>query len=144
MSHRRPVEPPRWTARSTLNQTPPTGSPEMPRTRVDVVDDTFIRAAPADIRARFDDEQWLRQVWPHLDRTVVRDRGVKGIRWQVAGAIEGEMEVWIEPYWDGAIVHHYLRGTRTSASPRNVTTRHTLRWKHAVHGLKDSLEGTSL
>jgi hypothetical protein len=54
------------------------------------------------------------------------------------------MEIWIEPYWDGAILHHYIRGTRSRRAPRNVASRHTLRWKRAVHGLKDSLEGTSL
>jgi hypothetical protein len=116
----------------------------MSRTRIDVVDDTFIRATPETIRARFDDEHWLGQVWPHLDRAVVRDRGPKGIRWRVGGQVEGEMEIWIEPYWDGAILHHYIRGTRSRRAPRNVASRHTLRWKRAVHGLKDSLEGTSL
>src|SRR5436190_21733446 len=99
----------------------------MPRTRVDVVDDTFICADPDVIRARFDDEPWLRQVWPHLHRSVIRDRGLKGIRWQVQGQVDGEMEVWIEPYWDGAIVHHYLRGSRRPRAPRNLATRHTLR-----------------
>jgi hypothetical protein len=116
----------------------------MARSRVDIVDDTFIRSTPELIRARFDDEQWLSRVWPHLDRSVVRDRGVKGISWRVSGQVDGEMEVWIEPYWDGAIVHHYVRGSRHRRSPRDVATRHTLRWKRAVHRLKDSLEGTSL
>jgi hypothetical protein len=54
------------------------------------------------------------------------------------------MEVWIEPWWDGAVVHHYVRGTRGEGAPRDVALRHTLRWKRAVHGLKDRLEGKSL
>ena len=120
------------------------GERQLSRRRVDVVDDTFIRASPEVIRTRFDDERWLGQVWPHLDRSVLRDRGPKGIRWAVTGQVEGEMEIWIEPYWDGAIVHHYVRGTRAPGAPRRVARRHTLRWKRAVHGLKDSLEGTSL
>lgn len=116
----------------------------MSRTRVDVVDDTFIRAAPESIRAPFSDSAVLQRIWPHLQTAVIRDRGLKGVRWRVDGQVVGEMEVWIEPFWDGAIVHHYVRGVRSERAPRNVATRHTLRWKRAVHGLKDSLEGTSL
>ena len=33
---------------------------------VDIVDETFIRADPFDIRAHFDDERRLAQIWPHL------------------------------------------------------------------------------
>jgi len=114
------------------------------RLRVDIVDETYIRAAPVVIRAHFDDEAWTAGVWPHLERTVARDRGVKGIRWTVTGQVVGEMEVWIEPFWDGAVVHHYVRGIRGPRGPRDVARRHTLRWKRAVHGLKDFLEGKSL
>jgi hypothetical protein len=112
--------------------------------RIDIVDDTFVDAPPAVIRAQLDDEAWARQVWPHLQREVVRDRGLKGIRWTVTGQVVGEMEVWIEPWWEGAVVHHYLRGHRQPAAPRDVAMRHTLRWKRAVHELKDRLEGKSL
>jgi hypothetical protein len=114
------------------------------RLRVDIVDETYIRADPAAIRARLDDEAWADQVWPHLERSVARDRGVKGVRWTVTGQVVGEMEVWIEPFWDGAVVHHYVRGVRGTRGPRDVAVRHTLRWKRAVHGLKDLLEGKSL
>ncbi len=112
--------------------------------RVDIVDDTYIRADPAAIRAQLDDEAWAGRVWPHLERTVARDRGAKGVRWTVTGQVVGEMEVWIEPFWDGAVVHHYVRGVRGPRGPRDVAVRHTLRWKRAVHGLKDLLEGKSL
>ena len=115
----------------------------MRQRRVDVVDDTYIRAAPDRVRRRLDDVAWCDRVWPHLTRTVQRDRGAKGVRWTVSGQVVGEMEVWIEPWWDGAVVHHYLRGTRGPRAPRDVAVRHTLRWKRAVHALKDSLEGTS-
>ena len=111
---------------------------------VDIVDDTFIRATPARIRAGLDDREWTRSVFPHLAMTVQRDRGAKGVRWRVDGQVVGEMEVWIEPFWDGAIVHHYVRGTRGARAPRDVALRHTLRWKRAVHRLKDTLEVPSL
>jgi hypothetical protein len=112
--------------------------------RVDVADDTFILADPRRVRDRLDDEAWCDQVWPHLTRRVQRDRGPKGVRWTVTGQVVGEMEVWIEPYWEGAVVHHYLRGTAGRRAPRDVAARHTRRWKRAVHGLKDCLEGNTL
>jgi hypothetical protein len=112
--------------------------------RIDIVDETFVAAPPAVIRAQLDDEAWTGRVWPHVRREVVRDRGVKGVRWTVTGQVVGEMEVWIEPWWEGAVVHHYLRGHRQPDAPRDVATRHVLRWKQAVHGLKDRLEGNSL
>jgi hypothetical protein len=62
----------------------------------------------------------------------------------VTGAVVGEMELWIEPYWDGAIVHHYVRGTRGPSAPSDVVDRHRRRWKREVHSLKDYLERTSL
>ena len=112
----------------------------MSRMRVDVVDETFIRASPERVRDQFADAAWLASLWPHLTLTVVRDRGVKGIRWGVTGQVVGDMEVWLEPWRDGVIVHHYLRGTRGERAPRNVGVRHALRWKAAVHALKDHLE----
>ena len=108
--------------------------------RIDIVDETFIRAAPQAVRDSLDDQTWTAQIWPHLDRAVTRDRGVKGVRWSVTGQVVGEMEVWLEPFRDGVVVHHYVRGTRGPRAPRDVAGRHTLRWKRAVHELKDRLE----
>jgi hypothetical protein len=109
--------------------------------RIDIVDETFIRAAPQEVRDSLDDEVWTAQIWPHLTRVVARDRGVKGVRWSITGQVVGEMEVWLEPFREGVVVHHYVRGTRGPRAPRDVATRHTLRWKRAVHALKDRLEG---
>jgi hypothetical protein len=109
--------------------------------RIDIVDETFIRASAEVVRASLDDGAWVLQVWPHLATTVTRDRGLKGVRWSVTGQVVGEMEVWLEPFRDGVVVHHYVRGHRGPRAPRDVATRHTLRWKRAVHLLKDRLEG---
>ncbi len=109
--------------------------------RVDIIDETFIRVSPDVVRATLDDEVWAARAWPHLSRRVSRDRGVKGVRWEVTGQVVGEMEIWLEPFRDGVVVHHYVRGTRGPHTRRDVATRHTLRWKRAVHGLKDRLEG---
>jgi hypothetical protein len=109
--------------------------------RIDIVDETFIRASPEVVRESLDASDWVAQVWPHLAPSVTRDRGLKGVRWAVTGQVVGEMEVWLEPFRDGVVVHHYVRGHRGPRAPRNVATRHTLRWKRAVHALKDRLEG---
>lgn len=116
----------------------------MAPTSVDIIDETYIRAAPAAIREQFDDERALARIWPHLAISLVRDRGLKGLRWRVDGAVVGEMEVWIEPFWDGAIVHHYVRGQASSSAPSDIVARHRLRWKRVVHALKDSLEDPSM
>ena len=116
----------------------------MTAARVDIVDETYLRAAPAVVRGWFDDEERLDRLWPHLRRTLVRDRGIKGLRWTVDGAVVGEMEVWVEPWWDGVILHHYVRGTRGHGAPADVGRRHQLRWKRAVHALKDRLEEATL
>ena len=112
--------------------------------RVDIIDETYLRAAPAVVRGWFDDAGRLDRLWPHLRRTLVRDRGPKGLRWRVDGAVVGEMEVWIEPYRDGVILHHYVRGSRARGAPADVAVRHQLRWKRAVHALKDVLEEGTL
>jgi len=50
------------------------------------------------------------------------------------------MEIWVEPYWQGSIVHHYVRGVRGVDAPADVRLRHVLRWKAAVSRLKDVAE----
>jgi hypothetical protein len=108
--------------------------------RVDVVDDTFVRAAPPTIREALGGPEVWASLWPHLRLTVARDRGDKGWRWTVTGQVEGDMEVWIEPWWDGAIVHHYMGGVGMPGAPADVQRRHVLRWKAWVHHLKDTVE----
>ena len=52
------------------------------------------------------------------------------------------MEIWLEPWGDGVVLHWYLR-----AAPARVVRRlereraaRVLRWKEQVHSLKDRLE----
>lgn len=115
----------------------------MSRARVDIVDETYIHAPAQTIRPTLTEPGWCANVWPHLALTVARDRGDMGVRWVVTGQVVGEMEVWLEPFRAGTIVHHYLRGTRGARAPRDVSARHSVRWKRAIHALKDRLEGTS-
>jgi carbon monoxide dehydrogenase subunit G len=108
--------------------------------RVDIADDAYIQAPPAQVAAAVADPRNHAVWWPHLTLTGLLDRGVKGQRWLVDGQIVGSMEIWVEPYRDGTIVHHYVRGLRDAAAPRDVGLRHVLRWKAAVVRLTDTLE----
>jgi hypothetical protein len=115
--------------------------------RVDLIDETFVVAAPADVaRLARDPARW-RQWWPDLDLSVFQDRGEAGVRWNVRGALAGSMEVWLEPYGDGVILHYYLRceppagrALRPRAAQREVRRR-ALAAKRIFWALKDELEG---
>lgn len=132
---------------------------------VDLVDETFIAADPASIAAVVADRDRWAQWWPDLRLTIFMDRGSKGIRWSVAGDFVGSAEIWIEPCFNGAVVHYYLRldqaprvidvtptarrspGGARQRSPR-LSDRHAARlrgeraksWKRIVWSLKDELE----
>jgi len=123
---------------------------------LDLSDDTFIAAHPAEVAAAVHDRgQWVRW-WPDLALTVSRDRGAKGVQWVVRSVAPdgaaarravswvGSMEIWLEPWGDGTIVHHYLRldpGRRLAPTAVARTKVARVRdWKLAVHHLKDELE----
>jgi hypothetical protein len=127
-------------------------------TVVDLVDETFIVTPPAALAAVVADRRRWRVWWPDLTLTVFMDRGEKGIRWSATGALVGSVELWLEPFGDGAIVHYYLRADPTvdgagaqartlPDSPRGRRTadrlrrRHALRWKQTIWALKRELEG---
>ncbi len=109
--------------------------------RVDVIDETFIDAPPAVLAEVFTDPRNIATAWPHVTARIRVARGVEGAMWTVAGVLDGEFEVWIEPWWDGAIVHHYVRAT-TTQRPRAVELAHVRRWKRFVTAVKDALEPT--
>lgn len=117
-----------------------TGQPRSRRT-VDIVDETFIRADAGAVRELLDAQSTARRAWPDLRLRVVRDRGRKGMRWTVTGAIDGEMEVWLEAWRDGVIVHHFVRGLAARGPALTAARRHSRRWKPVIHEIKDLLEG---
>jgi hypothetical protein len=121
---------------------------------VDLVDDTFLACSPAVVaRVVADPARWA-VWWPDLRLTTTRDRGAKGRQWAVQGALVGTAEIWLEPWWDGVLLHHYLRADRTArtdrvlAADRVAASRSAARerqrrarwWKSQVHRLKDELE----
>ena len=115
---------------------------------VDVADDTFVVADPAEVaRLVADPTRWVRW-WPDLRLEVTRRRGLEGVQWRVDGALVGTMEIWLEPALDGVLVHHYLRADlpRRAGRPRGRRSaererrRRALAWKLQVTALKDALE----
>ncbi|HQR79444.1 MAG TPA: polyketide cyclase / dehydrase and lipid transport [Actinomycetota bacterium] len=123
---------------------------------VDLVDETFIVVAPDVLATVVADPANWRIWWPDLQLSVFMDRGVAGQRWSVTGSLVGSLEIWIEPFADGCIVHHYLRaepsadgrtpdpwpdtpaGWRTAARHRE---RRAKAWKRTIWELKRRLEG---
>ena len=116
--------------------------------RVDLVDETFVVAEPAQVAAVVHDPARWRGWWPDLELTVFMDRGLAGIRWSVSGALHGSTELWLEPVLDGVVVHYYLRadsaGSAGSEHPGRAADRLRDRraraWKRSVNALKDELE----
>lgn len=107
---------------------------------VEIADDTFIVAAPADVAAVVADEARWRQWWPDLELTVVRDRGPAGLVWAVHGPLEGEMEIWLEPVADGVVLHCLVRADTADRHPDRHREQWTRAWKRHAHLLKDQLE----
>jgi hypothetical protein len=75
---------------------------------IQVADQTFVAAQGAAIADILAGPNNWRRWWPDLTLDVREDRGDKGIRWSVAGALAGTMEVWLQPSLDGVILHYLL------------------------------------
>ncbi len=92
---------------------------------LDLVDETFIVVPPATLAAAFADPRAWRRYWPDLELQVYTDRGDKGLRWTVTGALIGTMEVWLEPVLDGTVLHYFLRATPAGpgGAPRELGPR---------------------
>lgn len=122
---------------------------------VDLVDESFIVASPQVLAGIITQPAYQRLWWPDLELTVFMDRALLGQRWSVTGALVGSLEIWLEPFADGCIVHHYLRaepsrdaktpeplpdtpaGWRKAAALRSARAK---AWKTAVWALKAQLE----
>ncbi|HSV64825.1 MAG TPA: polyketide cyclase / dehydrase and lipid transport [Mycobacteriales bacterium] len=110
------------------------------------MDETFLVAEPAAVAAVLHEPSRWREWWPDLRLSVFQDRADQGIRWTVAGALVGSMEVWLEPFGDGVLLHHYLRADPAGrrVSPRRAGQELRRRQRHAKRvfwRVKDELEG---
>ncbi|MGY0497722.1 polyketide cyclase / dehydrase and lipid transport [Nocardia sp. FBN12] len=86
---------------------------------IQVADQTFLAAPGAAIAEVLSAANNWRRWWPDLRLDVREDRGDKGIRWTVAGALTGTMEVWLEAVPDGAILHYFLHA-EPAAEPKSA------------------------
>ncbi len=75
---------------------------------IQVADETFVCADPADVGTAVASRASWRRWWPDLSLSVVEDRGPAGHRWTVTGALTGTMEIWLEASSDGVILHYFL------------------------------------
>jgi hypothetical protein len=90
---------------------------------VDIVDETFLVVPPKIVASAFADPASWRRYWPDLTLSVYLDRGDAGLRWTVAGALVGTMEVWLEPMLDGTLLHYFLRAELPRAVEPRVIDR---------------------
>ncbi len=142
-------------------------NPDFDHIMIDIADDTVIYASTAKLNAVIRERStWVRW-WPDLKLEVYGDRGNKGLRWTVSGALVGSSEIWLESIESppaeqvATIVHYYLRANPTRSGsetqPRTVTNsareqrevhklreRHVLAWKRTIWALKDSLENSNV
>jgi len=121
---------------------------------VDLVDDTYVACSPERVAKVVADERRWGLWWPDLRLATTRDRGPKGRQWAIRGALLGTMEIWLEPWWDGVVLHLYLRadppgpvsrarradGAHAGPWATRERQRRAQQWKRHVHRLKDELE----
>jgi hypothetical protein len=111
---------------------------------VQIADETFVCADPADVGRAVADPAGWRRWWPDLRLTVVEDRGPAGQRWTVAGGLTGTMEVWLETMMDGVILHYFLHaeppGDRTQPDLAKLNHNRRVAGKRMAFEIKTRLE----
>jgi hypothetical protein len=116
---------------------------------IDIVDSTWIGAPPAAVAAAVAEPANWRRWWPDLDLVAHDWRGVKGMRWTVRLTRSGEsgsMEIWLEPAFDGVVLHYFLRldavpGRELSRTRiAKLTDFHRKRAKSTFWALGDQLD----
>ena len=62
--------------------------------------------------------------------TVVEDRGPAGHRWTVTGALTGTMEIWLEPSFDGVILHYFLHAEPSGVAAWQLAKMNLAKMNH--------------
>lgn len=115
---------------------------------IQVADETFVCADPADVGGAVADPSNWRRWWPDLRLVVVENRGPAGVRWTVTGALTGTMEVWLETCLDGVILHYFLHAEPSGASAWELARMNLAKANHdrrvagkrMAFGVKQQLE----
>jgi hypothetical protein len=97
---------------------------------IQVADQTFVAADPADVGRAVSEARSWRRWWPDLWLKVVEDRQDKGIRWAVSGALTGTMEVWLDPMLDGVILHYFLHAEPAGAAAWQLARMNVAKLTH--------------
>lgn len=97
---------------------------------IQIADETFVCADPVDVGAAVGDPARWRRWWPDLNLTVVEDRGPAGHRWSVTGAVTGTMEIWLEPSFDGVILHYFLHAEPAGAAAHELARMNLPKMNH--------------
>lgn len=109
---------------------------------IQIADETFVAADGARVGAAVADRASWRRWWPDLRLQVVEERGEKGIRWSVTGALTGTMEIWLEPSLDGVVLHYFLHAEPTGVAAWQLAKLNLAKMTHRrrVAGKKMAFE----
>jgi len=97
---------------------------------IQIADETFVAADPAEVGRAIGDPMSWRRWWPDLLLTVVEDRADKGHRWTVAGALTGTMEIWLEPVLDGVVLHYFLHAEPSGVAAWQLAKMNLAKMNH--------------
>jgi hypothetical protein len=97
---------------------------------IQVADQTFVAADPAEVGKAVSDPASWRRWWPDLRLGVIENRGDRGIRWTVTGALTGTMEVWLDPALDGVVLHYFLHAEPAGAAAWQLARMNLAKLNH--------------
>jgi hypothetical protein len=109
---------------------------------IQVADQTFVAAPGSRVAQAIASPSKWREWWPDLRVDVREDRGEKGIRWSIDGALTGTMEVWLEPSLDGVILHYFMHAEpdRPTSDLAGANRRRRVAGKRMAFEVKGQLE----
>jgi hypothetical protein len=108
---------------------------------IDLGDESWVAAPPARLLPRLRADELWRSWFPGVERDVFMDRGEKGVRWSVTGALVGSVEVWLEAFRAGTIVHWYVRADVPSGPAEPLRARCERAVNEGMFLVKDQVEG---
>ncbi|KAA1252222.1 polyketide cyclase / dehydrase and lipid transport [Mycobacterium simiae] len=97
---------------------------------IQIADQTYIAADGARVAAVVATPSQWRRWWPDLQLQVTEDRADKGIRWAVAGALTGTMEIWLEPSMNGVVLHYFLHAEPTGVAAWQLARMNLAKMTH--------------